>query len=764
MALDKHPGVVKELRTLFNVGAVRDLSDGQLLERFAADRGEPAELAFAVLVERHGPMVLRVCRSVVAVACDADDAFQATFLVLVRKARGLWVRDSLGPWLHQVAFRTASRARRAAALRRRHEERAAELRAEAHTVNRDDLGRLLHEEIEKLPERYRAPLVLCDLEGRSHEQAARHLGWPVGTIKSRQARGRERLRDRLRRRGLAPSVGLLGSGPFFTGSNPVVSPILVESTTRSVVQFVTCQTAVRASILSLAQGVLKAMSLTRGLKTASVLLVLGATASGVGIFAQRRAPAAPLQAGKMVNTRADEPLTFRVMPGSLAVTIVEPGMLESARNQDVLCMIEGGTTIIGLVPEGTRAKKGQVICTLDSASLEDQLFNTQIAIKSAEVDYQNAKATREGAETAVTEFVNGTFKHDLSSVKGDVAAAESAIRQAERRLDRVRKARQRLADLFVARKSAVAPSDILAELEIDDKLDASEQTIARENAALELAKSRQGILEKYTRDKTIKSLTLDVERKRPDELAKLVKWQLEQSKAKKLQRQITACRVMAPGDGIVVYANPPRRVAGGPVFPIEEGAQVRERQKIFSLPDLSSMQVNAKVPEGQVGKIRNGMKARIRVAAFPNQSFDGTVVGVAPLPDPEPMMATSSKVYTTKVKIDNAVPGLRPGMKTEVEFVVANRENALSVPVEAVLPFGGKDHVAVRKADGRIELREVSLGLSNDKFVEISQGIANADTVLLNPGAFIVSYLGKTHITQPATSSESSRSPQGRKP
>ncbi len=98
------------LKTLFNVGVVRDLTDGQLLERFATDRGEAAELAFAVLVERHGPMVLRVCRSVLAGECDADDAFQATFLVLVKKARGLWVRDSLGPWLHQVAFRTASRA------------------------------------------------------------------------------------------------------------------------------------------------------------------------------------------------------------------------------------------------------------------------------------------------------------------------------------------------------------------------------------------------------------------------------------------------------------------------------------------------------------------------------------------------------------------------------------------------------------------------------------------------------------------------------
>src|SRR6516165_7795387 len=119
--MDKDGVVLRQLRTLFNVGAVRELTDGQLLERFATERGEAAELAFAVLVERHGPMVFRVCRGVLTDWHDTEDAFQATFLVLVKKARGLWVSDSLGPWLHQVAVRTASAARLDAARRQRHE-------------------------------------------------------------------------------------------------------------------------------------------------------------------------------------------------------------------------------------------------------------------------------------------------------------------------------------------------------------------------------------------------------------------------------------------------------------------------------------------------------------------------------------------------------------------------------------------------------------------------------------------------------------------
>src|SRR5262249_19377308 len=152
----------------------------------------------------------------------------------------------------------------------------------------------------RLPERYRAPVVLCDLEGRTHEQAARHLGWPIGMVKSRQSRGRERLRDRLRRRGLAPTSNALATA---LGPDALLPPALVESTTRFVVQFVTARTIVRTSAALLAQGVLKSMFITRWLKLASVVLVVGATTSGVELLAQRGTPAR--QAGPEGGPQAD---------------------------------------------------------------------------------------------------------------------------------------------------------------------------------------------------------------------------------------------------------------------------------------------------------------------------------------------------------------------------------------------------------------------------------------------------------------------------
>ena len=269
MAIQKDRAVRRQIDTLFNLGVIRDLTDGQLLERFATGRGEAAELAFAALVERHGPMVLRVCRARLSDPHEAQDAFQATFLVLVEKSRGLWVRDSLGPWLHQVASRTASCALSAAARRRRLERTAGEMSAAA--AERDEEGRagweqVLHEEIDRLPERYRVPIVLCDLEGHTCEEAARRMGRPVGTVKSWRARGRERLRRRLIRSGLAPAAGPGAVLAADVARAAIRSPE-AEAAVRALSDGLTAGT-VPASVQLLVKGVFKAMILSK-LRTAA---------------------------------------------------------------------------------------------------------------------------------------------------------------------------------------------------------------------------------------------------------------------------------------------------------------------------------------------------------------------------------------------------------------------------------------------------------------------------------------------------------------
>jgi RNA polymerase sigma factor (sigma-70 family) len=285
------------LQTLFDAGTIGELTDGQLLKWFATRDGEAAELAFSALVERHGPMVLRTCRSVLHDSHDAEDAFQATFLVLVKKARRLWVRDSLGPWLHQVAYRVSSSARAGAAQRRKIESRAAESvpRSKAEAVP-DDFGGVLHEELGRLPDRYRAAVVLCCLEGLTLDQAARRLGWPLGTVQSRLARGRQRLRDRLTRRGLAPWSGAVGVALAAERPRAAVSTALAEATARVAICVAAGEAAleaVPAAVVALSEGVLKTMALSK-LKLAAVVLLLG-VGIGSGLIGQRLASQASAQ-------------------------------------------------------------------------------------------------------------------------------------------------------------------------------------------------------------------------------------------------------------------------------------------------------------------------------------------------------------------------------------------------------------------------------------------------------------------------------------
>jgi RNA polymerase sigma factor (sigma-70 family) len=310
VAIRTNGTVLRQLQTLFDLGSIGDLTDGQLLERFTTNGDESSELAFAALVERHGPMVLRVCRNALVDPNDAQDAFQVTFLVLVRKARSLWVRDSLGPWLHRVACRVASRARASAARRRAYERRAAESRPALMFPPDDwkDVCSILHEEIDRLPERCRVPVVLCDLEGLTHEQAARRLSWPIGTVKSRLTLGRDRLRGRLIRRGMAPTAGLLPISSTAQSAPAALPAGLIEATVkaaRSVAAGLTTAGAVPATVHLLLKGVLTAMFMT---KIRLALLACGLLATGVAVLAQQsgQGPEAEIRLVQAAATKSPE--------------------------------------------------------------------------------------------------------------------------------------------------------------------------------------------------------------------------------------------------------------------------------------------------------------------------------------------------------------------------------------------------------------------------------------------------------------------------
>jgi RNA polymerase sigma factor (sigma-70 family) len=287
MATGELNKIVERLRTDLASEDVADSADGDLLNRYVRQRDEAA---FEALVRRHGPMVMGVCRRILHNSHDAEDAFQATFLVLVRKAVTLRSPGMLGNWLYGVAYRTALAARKEAA-RRRVKEANVVPRTEPE-LTWDDLWPVLDQELERLPEKYRAVVVLCDLEGKTRKEAARDLSLPEGTVASRLAQARTMLAKRLARRGLAVSEGALLT-VLSQHAAVSVSSAVVSSTIQVASLYAAGQAAgvISAKVAVLTEGVLNTMLFTK-LKVVTVLLV--ATLSGAaGLICYTQAVESP---------------------------------------------------------------------------------------------------------------------------------------------------------------------------------------------------------------------------------------------------------------------------------------------------------------------------------------------------------------------------------------------------------------------------------------------------------------------------------------
>ena len=695
VAIGKDGAALRQLRTLFNVGAIRELTDGQLLERFATGRGEAAELAFAALVERHGPMVLRVCRGVLADPHDAQDAFQATFLVLVRKARALWVRDSLGPWLHQVAYRTASWARSAAARRRRHERRAAGSPAQGASRDRRRADP-------------RAP--------RGDRPAPRALPGAGGPLRPRGADPRAG----------GPAPGLAGRdgqepaarGPASgsaTGSPAAASPRTPAGSPRlapipPALVDVTAGAAVRSS----RPGRSSRVPPPPRPGSPSIHDLPPMVEGRLGPPRPRRdhlrrRPARP-GAGRPNAARAaasgpTTPPTVKVKPGKLRVTVAETGSRRGVAGRGRAQRGRGHDDDHHDPARGDEGQEGR--CRL-RARLGDAQGHSSSTRRSPSSrprpTYKNAKLTREVAEIAVKEYDEGIYKQEREALDGEIAQA--AVGHPEGRgpagADPARpQAAGRAEGPGRARRPPTASWPTSTRRPLDD----AEQALTREQAALELAKTRlETAREDTPRTGRSGSSTAEVEQARADELAKQATWELEKSKEAKLERQIKACVLLAPADGVVVYANDP---AGRGQPQIEEGATVRERQKIFSVFDLDGpMRVNAKVARvdgrpGQAGASGPGSRS----TRSPNETLTGDGRGRGP---------AARRRTTSSGRVGSSTPpgsrsrrarqGLRPGMTAEVEILVIELDDVLSVPVACRGPLRRQGPRRGEDARGRVRL------------------------------------------------------------
>jgi RNA polymerase sigma factor (sigma-70 family) len=401
MAERSLPTLLRCLRRLADAPAGGTLTDGQLLERFVAGRDEAA---FELLVWRHGPMVLSVCRRLLPCEQDAEDAFQAAFFVLARKAASITRRGGVSGWLYRVAYRVALRARAGAARRARHEQTGADLdTAEAPAdAPRSDLRPVLDEEINRLPEKYRLAVVLCYLEGKTNQEAARHLGCPEGTVASRLARGRERLRRRLTRRGVTLSGVAVGA----VLSDKTVSAALVKTTAQAALAFAVPGTTPTGTPAALAEGVLRTMRLTKLRSVVAALVVfgvLGAGAAGLAYHGQAGEPGKPGGGPAAAAPDTDGPEDVIKVPSRVDGVLVLVGteIKEGEKvppGRAVTVKVGGEEKKYRRLRVGDKIEEGQLLARLDDQVARDELAIKAVQVEAAQAERDAAAKTRDEAE------------------------------------------------------------------------------------------------------------------------------------------------------------------------------------------------------------------------------------------------------------------------------------------------------------------------------------------------------------------------------
>jgi len=443
----------------------------------------------------------------------------------------------------------------------------------------------------------------------------------------------------------------------------------------------------------------------RWLPWAGLIAVL-ATAS-VMAYATLETPfGAPSQRGVLTHT---------VRQGDLVVSVTEDGNLESASNVDIKCEVAGGSTILWIVEDGRHVEAGEVLARLDSSQLEDQISQQKITYEKAHSTYVQAEKDYNVALISVKEYEQGTFVQQLQDLEAQITIAMENLRSAQNSL-------QHNERMF--RKGYVSPLQLEA------------QQFAVKRAELDLASARKAkeVLEEFTKAKTLEDLNAQVETAKARMNSEKASFELEEARLKRLEAQLAKCVIKAPKAGMVVYANDTGGGRFGSQQPqIEEGAMVREQQTIFRLPDLSQMQVKVTVHESKVDQLRVGMRARVRIL---DQEFQGSVASVANQPEPTSWHSANVKEYATIVKIEGEHANLKPGMTAEAEILVAHLKGVVPLPVATVVEQRGRFFCWVKQGE-QIEKRPLVLGMSNDKFVEVQDGVAVGEQVVLNPRAVL---------------------------
>jgi HlyD family secretion protein len=443
--------------------------------------------------------------------------------------------------------------------------------------------------------------------------------------------------------------------------------------------------------------------------------------------------------------------TFVAKRGPLTISVLEAGAIKAKDPEIIRNGVEGRTSITYLIPEGTRVKKGDLLVELDVSTLTDSKIDQEIKVKNAEAAQINAKETLiittsqaqsdvdlatltlEFAKQDQEKYLKGQYPNDWRAAQGKIRLNEEELTRAQDTYGWSKK-------LFDEKYLSLT------------QLQADQLAQSRAEVNLEVAKNDANLLSEYTYQRQIAQLTSDVNQAgmaldraqakaraniaqaKADLEAKEQEFLRQTTKLDKINDQLSKARMYAPVDGMVVYATSSR--GGGfrdDRQPLAEGVTVFERQEMIYLPRSASTVAEVDVHEASLDKVHAGLPAIVTIDALPGKKFLGTVARIAPLPDPQSMwMNPDLKVYKTDIALETEDPALRSGMSCRAEIVVEQYDDAVYIPVFAVLRVGGKPTAYVIK-DGAVEEREIEIGLDNNTMVRVTKGISEGEAVWLSP-------------------------------
>jgi HlyD family secretion protein len=437
-----------------------------------------------------------------------------------------------------------------------------------------------------------------------------------------------------------------------------------------------------------------------------------------------------------------------VRRGPLDITVLETGNLKAAKSVSLRSELEGNSTILTLIEEGVTVEPGTLLVELDTTELVKERLSQEIVVRNAESGKVKAQQSLE---------------IQVSQNASDIAAAERQLEFAHKDLEKYREGdwpqqlKQAGDDILLAEEELKRAEDQLSWSQklFDDgfltrtELEADELAAQRNKIRLEQAVRAKELLEQYDNPRQIRSLEADVEeaqreleRVRLQAAARLVDYEadldsqsrrleLELEKLARIELQLTKSKIVAPIQGMVVYAKQNQsRWSGGE--PIAEGQQVRERQELITIPSAQGMIVEASVHESVLEQVQVGQGVRVTVEGLPEREFKGRVRFKAVLPDQNSWWANPDlRVYRTEIEILDSDPGMRPGMTCAVRIEVAKLADVLHIPVQARFFQGEQAVVFVRDGD-KVALRNVELGLYNESWIEIRSGVSEGETVLMS--------------------------------